>query len=257
MQGFKALLLSLILIAAAGAQEPPVLGERFFRTAITLNDKPLLAASIFEDTRGNLIVKGAPLAAVIARAYGVPEHLVVDGPEWAYASHLYDIEAEPPPTELLASDEAQMLQALLADSFMLQLRRETRELTRLVLTVDAERQQQLARDVDCVEAERRRQVAMRSREQALRQANRPYCMVARTLADGLARLFGEPVVDLTGQSTIYLAASVQLRPMPGYDLATARAMLESAGLILQRRSVPLEALVITSIERPVLNPIDR
>ena len=69
---------------------------------------------------------------LITNAYGVPNYLVVGGPEWIRADR-YDMEAKAegePPREMML-----MLQTLLAERFQLRTHRETRELPAYVLTV--------------------------------------------------------------------------------------------------------------------------
>jgi hypothetical protein len=83
--------------------------------------------TIFEDTADNLIVQGAPLVDVIARAYGVKPYQVVGAPDWVYEAHLYDIEAVPPPAALIKADDAKMLRSLLADRFGLRMYRGTKK----------------------------------------------------------------------------------------------------------------------------------
>src|SRR5688572_15733899 len=73
-------------VSALQAQNTDFGGNRFFRTTITMHDKPLMAEVIFNDTEGNTIVQGAPLINVITRAYGLRTFQIVDGPDWIYAA---------------------------------------------------------------------------------------------------------------------------------------------------------------------------
>ena len=263
MKAFFTALLILAMASALAAPDTGLLGHRFFRVAFTLNEKPLLTASIFEGSDGHFIVKGAPLAQLIARAYGVQPYQVVDAPEWVYQTHLYDIDAEPPPAELVVSDDTRMLQTLLGERFALQMRRETRGVTLLVLERDFPRQQ-LASQIDCNEEARRAVVQARivrrdgliaGPELALRAMS---CISVQALVTMLARVIGEPIHDLTAAAGAYLAAPVRVRPDSGHDLLSVYAeSLALSGLMLERRTVDMEVLVVTAIEHPTLDPLDK
>lgn len=266
MRGLKATVVALLVCVTAIAIAAPdmgALGGRYFRVTITPNAKPLLAEAMFDDTDGRFIVKGASLANLIARAYDVQAYQVVGAPEWVYRAHLYDIEAEPPPAEFVASDPTQMLQALLSDRFGLQMRRETREVTMLVLDKDAARQRELARDIDCTEDRRRAaQPVLRAsapdaytRLQLMLFAR---CLAPQYLVSGLARQIGEPIHATTGTGLLFIANGLRVLPEPGEDsLAIAADALAPSGLLLTRRSVELDVLVVTAIEHPELDAIDR
>jgi uncharacterized protein (TIGR03435 family) len=248
MTAFRIILFFMSFIAGAVlAQTPDILGNRFFRVTITENDKPLLARAMFEDTAGHFIVKGAPLADVIAFAYDIETwqrygtYQVVDAPAWVYESHLYDVEGEPPPPELVASSNKLMLQAMLADRFKLQVRRETRDVNMLVLAAtDATKPP--------VEVETARRVRIIPGERS--GGN----LTTRALITELTRRLGEPVHDLTGLFQFYMTDF----NLPDNDLAAlSKALLEQAGLILEERTIPLDVVVVTRVERPVLDPVDR
>ena len=258
--------LSFVLMLAGSvvhAQDFGDLGSRFARTTITQNEKPLLIGAIFEDSDGNLVVKGAPLAELIARAYGLKADRVVDAPEWVYASHQYDIEAVPPPPELVESDEAVMLQSLLAQRFKLRARRETREVTMLVLDVESAKQQELARQRATFEEETGGAFTVPAAgpgvdpaaATAIFRMGVPVLTRTQTIVNSLARSRGEPVHDLTGAEALYLPVTGirwngQLYAEPASE---AGVLYELSGLILEERSVPLDVLVITGIEHPVLD----
>lgn len=236
-------LICLVLAPLLQAQELPRLGTTFFSVDITRNDTPLLTGSIFKSTDDHLIIKGSALASVIARAYGVLDYQVVDGPDWVYASHLYDIEAVPPPL-FVAADEAQMLQNMLADNFGLALHRDTREVDMLVLVPDETAQvpEPLAGDAYLVPPARYRlglgPITVRGQGSM------------GMLADSLAKVLGEPVLDRTGLQGIYKFELIGLLD----DVDSHRKSLrEALGLKLERRAVPLEVLVIDRITRPALD----
>ena len=81
---------------------------------------------------GRLIARNNAVSNFITNAFGVPNYLLVGGPEWMRADR-YDLQAkaegEPSRAEMML-----MLQTLLADRFQLRTHRETRELPAYVLT---------------------------------------------------------------------------------------------------------------------------
>ncbi len=258
------------------AQVPDDLGNRFARATITENAKPLLMGTIFKDTADNLVVMGAPLIDVIARAHGMETYRIVDAPEWVRASHMYDIEAVPPPPELVESNEAAMLRSLLADRFKLQTRHETREVTMLVLDVDVEKQRDLAVKAAALKEQPGGVPTVPppdangdpARATAVLRMGIPVFTNMQTILRGLARSHGEPVHDLSGTQGAYLMATAILAngtPTAGIVSLGVRqagssledASLEQAGLIVERRTVSLDVLVVADIEHPVLDLVDR
>ncbi len=240
-----------LLASVASAQVPGDLGSRFARATITENAKPLLMGTIFEDSADNLIVMGAPLASVIARAYGVEPYQVIDAPEWVYQAHRYDIDAVPPPAELVQADEAAMLQALLADRFGLQARRGMREVTMLVLDVAHEKQRELAQQAP-------RYASIREAERAGVRPDASIGVGTQSVLSGLARMAREPILDVTESGgVVYIASGRRVLGIPPEPFARTVELLAQSGVIVERRSVSLEVLVVTKIEHPVLDAIDR
>lgn len=229
---------------AGFAQDFDALGSRFARTTITQNDKPLLVGAIFTDTANNLIAQGAPLANLIARAYAVEPYRVVEAPAWVYQEHLYDIEAVPPPANLIAANETLMLQSLLRDRFRLQTRRETRELRMLVLDVaDPEKQRQLALASPRIDV---------NNPPTVIESGTPMRVGTRMLLRGR----DEPILDLTGGS-VYVRYQLPALPYSYIPLAALVERLQQAGVALEYRTVPLDVVVVTAIEHPVLDPEGR
>jgi uncharacterized protein (TIGR03435 family) len=247
-----------LLGSAVHAQNFPDLANRFARATITESGKPLLKGVIYKDTEDKLIVQGAPLSEVIARAYGVEPYRVVDGPEWIYADHLYDIEAVPPPAELLASDDALMLQSFLASRFKLEVRREVRNPPMLVLDIDFARQSELYAEVQqqLEEIKRREREAPGASGQVIDVA----VLSTKTLTANIARRAGEPVIDLTGLSHVYFDGEPRLLyeiAPEALDFGASVALLKQSGVLVERRGVQHDVVVVTGIERPRLDVIDR
>jgi uncharacterized protein (TIGR03435 family) len=243
-----------ILVAdVTGAQNLPDLGGRFARTTITENNKPLLKGVIFKDTSDNLIVMGAPLVDVIARAYEVHPYQVIGGPEWVYQAHLYDIEAVPPPAKLVSSDDARMLQSLLADRFKLQIEPSPPEVEALVLDVDVERQRELFNEMQ----KQREEFKRESPEGGIMEFQM-FILDPQTLSKSMAGRAGEPVTDQTGLSRIYLHDEQRLLlDLDALDFEAAVALLKQSGVLIERRFVPRSRVVVTSIEHPRLDMVDR
>jgi uncharacterized protein (TIGR03435 family) len=248
-----------LLGSAARAQGIADLANRFARATITQNEKPLLKGVIFKDSDDKLITQGAALSEVIARAYGVNPHQVVDAPEWVYETHLYDIQTVPPPAQLVLSDDAQMLQSLLADRFKLQIRRETRGATLLVLAVDAVRQREL-------DDELQRQIKTIKQQENVFPPTRARIpdiavLVPEMLANSMAQRVGEPVLDLTGLPHVYFDGEPRLiyQTAPeALNFGTVVAMLRQSGVLIERRgNIPQGVVVVTAMERPRLDVIDR
>jgi uncharacterized protein (TIGR03435 family) len=245
--------------SAVRAQDIAALANRFARATITENEKPLLKGVIFKDTEDKLIAQGAALSEVIARAYGVKPHQVVGAPEWVYETHLYDIQTVPPPAALVSADDAQMLQSLLADRFRLQIRHETRGTSSLVLAVDPARQRELYDELQ------QQLKTIKQQENAFppTRARIPDMAVltTETLANSMAQRVGEPVLALTDLPHVYFDGEprliYQLAP-EALDFGAVVTMLRQSGVLIERRgNIPQEVVVVTAIERPRLDVIDR
>ena len=256
--------------SAALVQAQGDLGSRFARATITENDKPLLLPAIFEDTQDNLIVMGAPLVNVIARAYGVQPYQVAGAPDWASQAHLYDIEAVPPPAALIKADETKMLRSLLADRFGLRLYRGVKEVAMLVLSADHGQQRALAaRGIPnqiIINLLHRRPVLLFGGPRA-RYASRNLRVLppavgvstpvlTRAVIGSLAQTAGEPILDLTDLTTVYVPDWPVIPGIRG-NMAQMTEVLELSGLSLERRTVRIDVLAITAIERPRLDMVDQ
>lgn len=224
------------------------LGSKFFRTAITRNSEPLLAEAYYEDTEGNLIVQGAPLATVIARVHGLQNYQVVDGPEWVYQSHLYDIKATPPPT-FIESDETEMVRAMLADRFAFSAEPATKEVTMLALVVDAAA---TPFDFAAHAVEKRPGLGVRRVEQGRVDVT----ATLDSLALSLSKERQQPVRNLTGMNATYAFTLKEedFPPPVNFQMPLNQMLLQQLGLKVETRTIPLEVLSITHIEHPQLDP---
>jgi hypothetical protein len=261
-------LLCVLTLAAnvALAQVPGDLGNRFARATITENEKPLLMPTIFKDTQDNLIVMGAPLVNVIARAYGVQPYQIAGAPDWVSQAHLYDIEAVPPPAALIKADETQMLRSLLADRFGLRLYKGVKEVTMPVLDADLGTQRALAAigipTQIMFNVLRRRPVLMlggpdaRYFSRRLRVLPTPGVstpVLTRVFLGGITQGAPESILDLTGLTTLYLLDSPVVQGIP----TNLEHTLARSGLSLEQRTVLIDVLAVTAIERPRLDMVDQ
>jgi uncharacterized protein (TIGR03435 family) len=244
-----AMLTALLSADVVRPQDSSALGSRFFSVTITRNEKPLLAEVLFEDTADNLIVQGMPLAAVIGRAYGVQTYQVVDAPAWVYESHLYDIEAAPPPAALVESDEMQMLQSLLADRFQLQVQHVMRDVSIFVLDTGTE-------ELKLEPGDKSIRMGMYSHA-SVGEPNRLWGNVSiDRLAVHLAQRFRLPVLNLTDLGDD--PYTIRVEGFDDSDPATLTDVLrDQTGLVFERRTVPMEVLVVTAVDHPQLDAIDR
>jgi uncharacterized protein (TIGR03435 family) len=237
-------LMCLATLPLLHAQALPPLGNNFFSVTITRNDTPLLTDSIFKDSQDHLIIKGTTLAAVIGRAYGLRDYQIVDGPDWVYESHLYDIEALPPPV-FVAADEVRMLQNMLADRFALDAHMTTRDITLLTLVRDETAQvPEAASGVVFIEPPARHRRPGPGMSRLVGRGS------MQLLATRLSHLLGEPVLDMTGMDGSY---EFQLEVLDGNADSYRIPLREQLGVKLELRAVPLEVMVLDRIARPALD----
>jgi len=224
---------------------------------------------------GRLHVRNNAVMNLITNSYGVPNYLVVGGPEWIRADR-YDMEAkadgEPPRAEMML-----MLQTLLAERFQLRVHRETREFPAYVLTV-ARGGAKLtpSKDGGCVD----RSPAIRNTLPA--SETRPGCgnnllssrgatppnllwtavrIDMAGVASALANVFRRPVVDRTGLTGVY-DIQLELPPLqpatvdggaPGSSVSVFTVLQEQLGLRVEEGRGPVEVLVVDRVERPTEN----
>jgi uncharacterized protein (TIGR03435 family) len=182
-------------------------------------------------------------------AYEAPDYHVAGGPAWAW-SEFYDVQAR-------AEGEADlhqirlMLQTLLADRFQLRLHRETRMMAGYVLGVDkgGPKLPPARTDVPLND-----QSIAGIRGGGLQSFGSPI----KSLAISLGMQLGKPVIDETKIEGSY---DFRLR-FDDSNLTSAGAPSEfgsvfsavhEIGLKLEAQQIPIEVLVIDSVERPSEN----
>ncbi len=188
--------------------------------------------------------------------------LTVSAPEWTQTSHLYDIEAVPPPAALVESNETQMLQALLADRFNLQAEFVRRDIEIWVLAADGgettlEEDESATRLVAAAARDPNGSFVM-GRLMGPDRTTSAFTANMNFLASHLERLTGHPVLNTTGLSGFYRISLPYAFNTAGADpIALAALIEEQTGLVFETRTVSLEHLLITRIEHPQLDLVDR
>jgi uncharacterized protein (TIGR03435 family) len=237
---------------------------------------------------GRVTILNIPLRQLIVRAFQVQPFQIVDGPDWVDTEN-FDVNAVAPAGASPITVSA-MLQTLLRDRFKLQTRRATRELPAFVLTLARTYGRLSAAvkpaAADCeTDGRSRTDVTAAEGRQALpglpptlasgvisgcRWMRTPgWLMVAgqpmSSVATALTQQLGQFVVDRTGLQGNYdfslsfmpenrgpqVSALPPEFPHVNADAPSLfTALREQLGLKLESGRVPVEVLVIDSIERP-------
>jgi uncharacterized protein (TIGR03435 family) len=236
----KALLLAIVAFAATvHAQTFDVASVKPTRS----EDGP----SSIRPTNGLITVENASLRKIILGAYNIPDDrdYVLIGPPWLGTEH-FDIQARFP-ADTAIPQVRQMMQALLAERFKLELHHETRQLPSYALVVEKS-----GLKIHSVEIGQPRTVSGPGRLQATK-------IPMQKLADLLARIMGQPVTDATGLSGVF-DFTLEWSPLAsaqseagGRDAADGAsiftALQEQLGLKLESRKGPVDVLVVDRIEK--------
>jgi uncharacterized protein (TIGR03435 family) len=186
----------------------------------------------------------------IVNAYEVEDYQVVDNPPWTL-SNWYDIQARAAASDADARQIRAMLQTLLTDRFQLKLHRETRTMSGFVLSVDKGGPKLPPAKTD-VPPESNGRIQMGDGLWAF-GAN------MKLLARVLTIQLGQPVLDQTNIAGNY---DFKLQFDDGPEVAapgrstsfgSAFTAVHEIGLKLQAQKVPIEVLVIDSVEKPSEN----
>jgi uncharacterized protein (TIGR03435 family) len=225
---------------------------------------------------GRLVARNNAVSNFITNAYGIPNYLLVGGPEWMRTDR-YDMQAkadgEPSRAEVM-----QMLQTLLAERFQLRVHRETREMPAYVLTV-ARGGSKLtpSKDGGCMERDPSKPIPppapgatasplcgnnnMNSRVNPSNMTWTAVRIDMSRVAGALANYFRRPVVDRTGL-TGFFDIQIDLPPLqPATNLdggpesgpSPFTVLQEQLGLRVEEGRGPVEVLVVDRIERPTGN----
>jgi len=246
---------------------------------------PFEMTQLFQLNPGRLVMRRLPVYYLIGLAYGnscPASGTLTGGPEWTRTSR-YDLEATIPAgtpkytkEQLLSGNAPQlqrMLQNLLADRFKLVLKREVKETQGYDLVIAQAGKLKLSADqtTDQVPVDQGGRGAI-----AISYLSAPIARLARHLQE----LSGRPVVDKTGLSGLYdfrlefpeiayptpqPAGAPRSEIQPGDNMSWVdqidqkvrdllpRKLEATTGLRLEEANVPVEVLVIVSVERPSSN----
>ncbi|MBI2686544.1 MAG: TIGR03435 family protein [Acidobacteria bacterium] len=235
-------------------------GQLSFDTASIRPSEPGQQNSRFNIVPGGgLNVSNVPVRNMIEIAYGVRSSQVMGGPSWLESSR-YDIIARMDkadgPSDFASMSDAdrnaneqrlqQRTRALLEDRFKLVVRRETREMPLLALTVakGGLKMKPLPQDD-------KRPPNIRMNRGSLTAQRAPLSRFAQSLS----HLVGQTVVDQTGIAGEFdFAMKWSPDNAPDADGPSIyTAIQDQLGLRLESKKGPVEVIVIESIEKPTEN----
>ena len=270
MTRLRLLFVALAILAPplAGQSDPP----RFDVSSVRPN--PASAGNSMWNLlpSGSFVATNTALRMLIVNAYDVTSDRLLGGPGWI-SNERFDILASAP-AGTSESTMRTMLQTLLADRFKLVLRREAREMAAysLVIARNDARLEKALLPVDCK--------APRPESKAVvGEAGQPACswLVTRQpgsdlstyhsggvsldeLARQLSSYVGRPVINRTQLEGEFQFEFSWLRDIKAAAPAAANdgpslftALQEQLGLKLESSRVPIDVLVIESVERPTPN----
>ncbi|HEY4837073.1 MAG TPA: TIGR03435 family protein [Candidatus Acidoferrales bacterium] len=216
-----------------------------------------------------LTVTNTPLIMLIQSAYGIfNRDRIVAAPGWVDTER-YDVAAKIEASVIddlqklnpsqISSARNQMLQALLADRFMLALHRETRELPVYSLVVAKNGPKIHQSKTDDVVAGSNGRGGRAPGMTAKNGSIKGHSVTLGSFADFLAAQLSRPVLDRTGLTSLYdldlqwTPDDNELQSPPGSapnGPAIFTAIQEQLGLKLESGKGPVEVIVIDHIERP-------
>mgnify|MGYP003387106492 CR=1 FL=1 len=229
------------------AQPADLTGNRFFTSTITTHDENVIQEVIFYDTEGSLVVQGSPLFDVIYHAYRdeFNRSQLVDGSDWIYSSHLYDINAVPPPS-FIQSDNEQMLKTLLADRFGLKIFRTSREMSVLSLEL---LENKLILEFISDETEKGIKRRMYATDSGIKNIRMEFTL--DTFSELLSEEMNQNVINATELIGTYEIELNDIKSMGFY--MDFEPLLERMGLKLVPQTKLIDVLVISNIEHPQLD----
>jgi uncharacterized protein (TIGR03435 family) len=198
---------------------------------------------------GRITMENVPLKKVTLWAYGIPDdrEYALVGPDWL-TTERFDIQAKFP-ADTPPQQVRQMTQTLLAERFKLTLHRESRQLPIYALVVGKN-----GPKIHTVEDGQGRTTGALGRLEATK-------IPMQKLADLLARLTGQQVLDATGLKGVFdftlewSPDETQKMPPPDDGAAVGSgpsifsALQEQLGLKLEGRKGTVEILVLDHIEK--------
>jgi uncharacterized protein (TIGR03435 family) len=203
---------------------------------------------------GTLKAVNVSLRALVKKAYSVRDFQIAEAPSW-FDSQRYDISAK---AEGAAGDKQLelMLQSLLADRFKLKLRRETRDMQVYIITIGksgVKLRETAPPDDGGTAGVRIRGVG---RLTGIKGTIRQLAEALSDLRLNGSTILDRPVIDGTGLAGVYDFALEWTPDFGSSDGAVDRlgpsiftAIQEQLGLKLDRRSAPVEVLIIEHVEK--------
>ena len=230
------------------AQSTPV----FEVASIRLNPPGITGGRLQFPPGGKCIGSNVALDFLIQQAYGVSDYQII-GPGWLPVNR-FEIEAQAADHSVGTEVLKQMLQNLLAERFHLKLHRETRELPVLELTVDKGGVK--IQPLTAAASEKYAgHTGLGWNRDGIIANNVPFA----SLADGLRRELGRPILDSTGLNDRFdfiVKYDQRLSRSDGGDPAADSsgtsifvALREQLGLRLDSRKAPIGMLVIDSVDK--------
>jgi uncharacterized protein (TIGR03435 family) len=257
----KALVIIVLVSATVSAQAPETIDvPRFAVTSVRRNGSGDLASDARVEPGGHVTITNGAIRDLIRNVFGLADFQVVGGPEWL-RSERYDIEARAS-ADVPRDRVMLMMRGLLHDRFRLRFHYEAREHQAYALTLardDGRLGPHLQRSsVDCAAQPRGERgggpCGFDLGGATLTAVGIPMSMLAQRLAG----LSGRVVSDKTGLAGLYdLTLTWTPEGAVGPDASSVQdggslytALREQLGLRLESSRVPVQTLVIDSIERP-------
>jgi uncharacterized protein (TIGR03435 family) len=196
---------------------------------------------------GRFSASHVPLARLIQLAYGIDDSQIANKPSWM-DTNLYDVDAKPKEGVSMTREELKpCLQALLQERFHLIVHMETRSGRGYALVV--------AQGGPHLKSASAGHFAGERHPVSTGQMHVYNCSMQQ-LAQYLTPAAGFPIVDQTGLTGSYdIDFNYNSRPEAESDLPSLDVALKQAtGLLLKPRNVPVEMLVVDSVEKvPTVN----
>ena len=200
------------------------------------------------------------LQTLVATAYGVSERDVSGGAGWV-SSAGFQVDAVAERTEAVTAEELrQMLRTMLANRFQLKVRRQETQSDGFALTVIENRSKLslAAGNEQPLHIELRGQRGQQQVSIIGKSSITDFASILATLPFTASVLAGFPVIDMTGLKGLY-NFNVEFHLVqgptgaPASDPALENALQDQAGLRLESRKVPVQAIVIEHAEMPSEN----
>ena len=241
-------------ILPALASSPSAKPLAFEVASIHVHQGPIQSFMDFSSSGPRVRLAGYNLRGLVMEAYNLRSFQVIMPGIEEHQDTNYDIAAiAPDNTTPTRDDFRRMLQTLLADRFQLKARFEKKPMPVYALVV-AKGGSKLA---PATAAEQHKVIRLRGRNKILQADSITMPDLANLIWDGF--ISDRPVVDqtgLTGSYKLHIEATPEFRmaanAQPG-GLSIFTAVQEQLGLKLQPTTVPLDALVIDSAQKPTPN----